>query len=454
MKSSLLPVIVGLSLCSASAALLYVWLKTRDNVDDRKKTNGTKSNAKLTTIKLTLTNEQVPLVIGRGSRNLQAIEEESTTKITFQQKDENTYTCEIKGLYENVLKAEKLIRLDSKRSATITAEIFIPQAAYVAIVGRGGKLLREICRKSNAQVHIESGGSGQEKSDDKRRVMITGCRQSVDIAKSMIQEEIKEAIKEQETELKRDPRPSSRNQLTKSTDEIDGQSSAITPNEIKGFLKVYVSASASIDKFWVQLFGPQSRELDQLVNNMTKYYDIEENQELHSIADPYLGQIMTTRFKGDSKWYRAQVVGILPNEYNPRDVVLDVFFVDYGDSQYVNPNEVYSLHMDFLTLRFQAIECFLANVKPLYPTEDGSWQSAATDRFDELTFGKYFKVFNLLYISIINCNLNFCYLCVVARWKPLTAQVVTTRTKPTASTTNQGESSITGIRLYDNLGGK
>lgn len=413
MKSPLLPVIVGLSLCSASAALIYVWLKTKDNGGNRKKGNKTADATKLTTINISLTSEQVPLVIGRGNRNLQAIEEESNAKITFHAKDDSSFTCEITGLYENVLKAEKLIRQDSKRSATITAEIFIPQAAYIAIVGRGGKVLREICRKSNAQVHIDSGAGGQDKPEDKRRVMITGSRQSVDVAKSMIQDEIKEAIKEQDNESKRGPRASPRNQLHKSMEEIDVQPSAVTPNEIKGFLKVYVSASASIDKFWVQLYGPQSKELDQLVNEMSQYYNNEENQEIHRIADPFLGQIVTTRFNGDSKWYRAQVVGILPNEYNPRDVVLDVFFVDYGDSQYVNPNEVYGLHMDYLTLRFQAIECFLANVKPLNPTDDGSWDSAAIDRFDELTFGEYSYLSHSKFndsttISILMFPLNSC----------------------------------------------
>lgn len=87
------------------------------------------------------------------------------------------------------------------------------------------------------------------------------------------------------------------------------------------------------------------------------------------------------------KWYRAEVVGILPSEYDPRNVVLDVFFVDYGDSQYVDPKDVYSISTNFLTLRFQAIECFLAEVKPARPSLDDEWDAEAKARFEELTYG-------------------------------------------------------------------
>lgn len=118
-----------------------------------------------------------------------------------------------------------------------------------------------------------------------------------------------------------------------------------------GQLEVYVSAIASPSRFWLQLVGAQSQHLDAVVREMSEYYGAEENRTLHRIADPYLGQIVAALFKYDGKWYRAEIVGILPNEYNPRNVVLDLYFVDFGDSEYVAPHEVYELRTDFLTLR-------------------------------------------------------------------------------------------------------
>lgn len=68
--------------------------------------------------------------------------------------------------------------------------------------------------------------------------------------------------------------------------------------------------------------------------------------------------------------------------------MLDLYFVDYGDSEYVAAHEVFELRSDFLTLRFQAIECYLANVKSSRMQELDMWDTAAVDRFDQLTHGK------------------------------------------------------------------
>lgn len=56
-------------------------------------------------------------------------------------------------------------------------------------------------------------------------------------------------------------------------------------------------------RFWVQICGHQNSELDFLVNAMTEYYNQKENQELHAIREPYLGQIVAAMFLSDNKWY-------------------------------------------------------------------------------------------------------------------------------------------------------
>lgn len=189
--------------------------------------------------------------------------------------------------------------------------------------------------------------------------------------------EIRKAI--EESELKRERRgplksslSGSQNSLPESiassrAEKLNGAGTVLSGNGVTAAsqMEVYVSAIASPSKFWLQMVGPQSTELDTLIERMTDYYDREDNQAVHLIEEPCLDQIVAAMFKWDNKWYRARIVAILPNEYNEADMVLDIYFLDYGDSAYVSPHEVFQLRPDFLTLRFQAIECFLANVAPL-----------------------------------------------------------------------------------------
>lgn len=123
------------------------------------------------------------------------------------------------------------------------------------------------------------------------------------------------------------------------------------PSKLGGQMEVFVSAVASPARFWVQIVGHQIDKLDKLINEMTEYYSQDANKERHRIKDPYLGQIVAAKFQYDNKWYRAEIVAIVPNEYDPRKVALDLYFLDFGDSIYVDPHDVFELRTDFLTLR-------------------------------------------------------------------------------------------------------
>lgn len=185
-------------------------------------------------------------------------------------------------------------------------------------------------------------------------------------ARALIDEKIREDLELrkaiEESESKREKRMhlkslgSSNNSLSGSLSpggSIVSKAEKLNATSAGGQMEVYVSAIASPSKFWLQMVGPQSTELDTLIESMTEYYSQAENQELHRIQEPYLDQIVAAMFKWDNKWYRAKVVAILPNEYNESDMVLDIYFLDYGDSTYVAQNEVFQLRTDLLTLRFQ-----------------------------------------------------------------------------------------------------
>lgn len=365
MKTDLMPLIVGLSLCSASAALLYIWYKTRDQDEDTVDSAVT-SPKKLTKLECVIPNTLVPLVVGRASANVKAIEAKTQTLIRFRENNENSQVCEISGSSPaNVQRAAELIKQEASPPPNITEELTVPQSACGKIIGRCGGTLQEICRKSMAKVYVESGNRGGQT----RIIKITGTQANVNTARSLIEENVRldEEMRRsvEETEAKREPRGRVNGALSAASSHSSIRSSneslpivAVTPKSAKlsvgstdGQSEVYVSAIASPSRFWVQRVGPQSKELDSLTEEMSTYYDNEENRLSHYIPDPYLGQIVTAVFRHDGKWYRAEIVGILLNEYDPRKVELDLYFVDFGDSEYVSPDEVYELCTNFLALR-------------------------------------------------------------------------------------------------------
>lgn len=365
MKTDIMPLIVGLSLCSASAVLMYIWYKNKDQDEDT--VDAVRKN--VTKLECVIPNTIVPLVVGRAGANVKAIEAKTQTLIRFRENNENSQVCEISGSSAaNVQRAAELVKQEASPPPIITEELSVPQTACGKIIGRCGETLHEICRKSMAKVYVESGSRGGGGDGQTRIIKITGTRANVNIARTLIEENVRrdEEMRRsvEETEAKREPRgrggalsaASSHSSIRSSNESLPVV--GVTPKSAKlpvastdGQLEVYVSAIASPSRFWVQLVGPQSKKLDSLTEEMSTYYDNEENRNLHKIADPYLGQIVTAVFRHDGKWYRAEIVGILPNIYNPRNVELDLYFVDFGDSEYVSPHEVYELRTDFLTLR-------------------------------------------------------------------------------------------------------
>lgn len=358
MRPDIIPIVLGVSLCSASAVLFYIWYKTKDRETDTKSPlKPTIKSTKNTKVECVVPNSVVPLVVGRGGANIKSIEGKTNTQIRFKARDDNNQICEISGKPENVKKAAELINIQASPPPNLTEEMFVPQIVYGKIIGQRSEALQDICRKSQAKVYIDAGEQCEE--GDMRRLFITGTRAHVNIAKSLIEEKIRvDKESRQKVEVKREPRGNVKPVVettlvsaTSTTTDVIQPTREKLPTSIEGQLEVYVSAVASPSRFWIQLYGKQSSELDKLTVSMTEYYKQSNNQEAHIIADPYLGQIVAAMFKYDSKWYRAEIVGILPNEYNPRDVILDLYFVDFGDSEYVQPNEVFELRTDFLTLR-------------------------------------------------------------------------------------------------------
>uniref|UniRef100_A0A1L8DLS9 Putative kinase anchor protein n=1 Tax=Nyssomyia neivai TaxID=330878 RepID=A0A1L8DLS9_9DIPT len=439
MKAPVLPVLVGISLCGISATLILVYLRKRDKSKKKQNEGNARNSPKSLdgdplagSADVVVRNEVVPVILGREGSSHKAIEEKTRTKIEFCHNDDFSQKCTIRGKEEDVIDALKIIKQLASRPVTVTEEVLVPQSACGKIIGRCGEALQEICRKSQAKVSVESGDRGD---GTKRHVMITGTQAQVNTAKLLIEEKVKEDAEARKAmdglQVKREPRINHRTSSSNSSN--SSQSKDILPPKAEklrstnpdGQMEVYVSAIANPSKFWVQMIGPQCADLDHLVSTMTEYYEQQDNQKLHCIRKPYLGQIVAALFKYDNKWYRAEVIAIQPNEYQSDKIVLDIYYVDYGDSAYVETTDVYQLRTDFLTLRFQAIECFLANVKPASIDNSSIWDKRSVHRFEELTH--------------------------VAQWKKLLSRVVSYREKSPIddSRLKRGSSPVPGVELFD-----
>nr|CAD7405433.1 unnamed protein product [Timema cristinae] len=248
------------------------------------------------------------------------------------------------------------------------------QRAVGRIIGKGGETIRSISRASNAKITVENISQTDDKAFMDRRVIIKGSVDQISLAKSMIEEKVEEDSEErrniERSMASRSPRQHPNKQYLTSAaqeelkKEKSGHLERLVPTGRDGFMEVYVSAVEGPSQFWLQVYGPRAIELDHLEMQMTDYYKSEENRKLHAIKELEEGQIVAAPFLYDNKWYRAEVTKVTLDDYNIEDSKVSLYYVDYGDSSTRSKHEVCELRTDFLRLRFQAIECCLARVKP------------------------------------------------------------------------------------------
>lgn len=81
-------------------------------------------------------------------------------------------------------------------------------------------------------------------------------------------------------------------------------------------------------------------------------------------------------------WYRAQVVAV-----HAETDTCDIKFVDYGGYLTLNSSVLRQIRGDFMTLPFQAAECYLANVIPVGGHE-AVWTKESMASMEELTRGQ------------------------------------------------------------------
>lgn len=356
------------------AVVLYMFLKWAWDSDDFEQEEGEGFATSSDLIfEVKVAQAHVGAILGRGGSSIKQIEKESQTHINLKgdrdesegeevEAEKRTRTILVRGSRERAKHAEVLIRkVIAEQPALEKNTMDIPQRVVGRVIGKGGNTIRQLCRISGAKIKIDR-DIGE--SNDYQICEITGTKTQIEFAKQLLREKIDEdkTFRKKERNLAKDK--STFVQLP-----TDGD-----------YFGIYVSAMKNPGHFWIQKVTKDSKQLDELVEQMTVYYGDKDGG--YRLRSPNVGDLCCSPFKHDQSWYRGEITDIVPDEE------VQIFYLDFGDTERVPLSDVKELRRKFCELPFQTIECYLGNIKP----KDGQWSHAAYDLFEKLSFCARWKV--------------------------------------------------------------
>lgn len=381
----------GLAAAGITGVCLYLLLK-REEEWKLQRQRGL-SSSKQVVIDVKIPKESVGVVIGREGSNIREIQAKTDTRINF--KDElETGThrvASIRGLSEDCQMAEILIHQTIANQPRIERlTMFVPVSCVGRIIGRQGDNIREIQRISGCRVDVER---GDHSSTIERKVTLKGTSQQLSAAKKLIEEKVEDAESMRErTVSSRQPRV--RNQQPLFLSYQDDAAEEVNHGDIgckqevlellggDNVLEVFVSGVESPGEFYVQKIGRGGTDLDKLTEEMTLFYNDETNIKLMAVDSAEAGDIVAAKFTEEENFYRAKIVSVEENTYDFSQSTVELFYLDFGDSDQKPITEIYQLKTDFLRLNFQAIKVSLANVRP---AQGSSWSEESIDLFCQMT---------------------------------------------------------------------
>lgn len=386
-----------------SSVVLYLLLKPEDEYEVKRRQVETTKHA---VVKVTVPKKIVGGVIGRQGANIKRIQEKTNTKISFDNQgpgEECDRVALIRGAPSDVEQAEQLLKASiEEQSSVVTETVFVPAKSCGRIIGKNGETVRHMCRVSSAKILVDrGGGDDRERNGNLKTVSITGTREQIHMAITMIDEKLAEDEAYQQSVVFASvgqkalyrSRPmaikASTSPLSKDEKEPDYVQEELVATSADGYIEVYISSLENPGCFWVQLVGTQSIDLDKLVEDMTNYYSHEPNQESHALTSVAIGEIVASPFTQDKCWYRVRVVAVEESDYSPDETMIKVHYVDFGEKGQYKTKELCTLRDEYRYLPLQAIECSLAGVQPRDGTQ---WTEEASDLFETLSHAAQWKV--------------------------------------------------------------
>ena len=118
---------------------------------------------------------------------------------------------------------------------------------------------------------------------------------------------------------------------------------------------VLVTEVKDPSSFWIQIIDQSvTKPFEKLMLEIQYYAGSGSNP---TMSTPYLGQLCVANYSKDNIWYRAKIVHVGDGQK------VKVQFVDYGNEEVVDANQLLPFKHSFMTLPAQAVHCRLAGVK-------------------------------------------------------------------------------------------
>ena len=215
---------------------------------------------------------------------------------------------------------------------------------------------------------------------------------------------------------------------------VEGIQRVYSPPEIcvndDGNVAFMMSYIESPGRFWVHLVTENSYSaIESLTHDLNQYYKTANKWMLKKLFEGdndalHLNNICCAQFSEDNDFYRVEIVSIRyevkersrgvadtaahvtesgdtcrQENQSRRLAKVKVFYIDFGNSEWLSPKRIYPLPPLFATLAPQAVCCRLVVLEPLTAKDSGAegngvmdstlevtkWSSEATQKFTELT---------------------------------------------------------------------
>jgi len=156
-----------------------------------------------------------------------------------------------------------------------------------------------------------------------------------------------------------------------------------------GYISVHVTAVIEAGHFWAH-YGTQ--ETFQQIKDLQHSINAMNGSNLSRIPNGVKlsdGEIILAWF--EDEYYRAQIV-------SQNGQLAEVFFLDYGNTDTLPRDMLRRCPADFLKLPFQAFECYLCGIRPVF----GEWSREANARFHEMVHEQILiaKIFSVAQNSV------------------------------------------------------
>lgn len=352
-------IVLGASAGVAACLALYWYYYRRSSKTQRSGSGGVPVGRLVQpvsgyTTEVHVPDEAVGYVIGRDGQNLKQIRSQMGVRVSFKQTEGGSQVAVISGKRDSVDQAKSMIQRQVKEKLTVkkveTFAMQIPQYSVGRIIGKQGRVIRELCRLSGARITVERGREYDLLS--MRACTITGTAEQIGSAKTLLEEKVAE---ENEFRRKRGSEQGMHRKTTRETPSVreDGgmpvpvakamtvDLAALAPRlpATDDYFTVYVSAVEFPGHFWVQALEPNGTNLDSMSREMNGIYPLLGAGEL-AVTDVAVGDIVCAMFDYDSSWYRARIEEVVS------DSELEVYFVDFGDNSRVSYDSIRKLRSE------------------------------------------------------------------------------------------------------------